>query len=143
MRIQWCWRCRREVPMVDEAEWELIERAEEEGFELVEAERRRRGLPRLPPVELVDPSLRHFEDLRAMLAMYRLLTGHEVGFMAAVYDHRMSRHGPPCPECGKPLRSRRARYCAACGFGMEDLPGDVPPLVERRLEAFEFVEVPW
>jgi hypothetical protein len=129
--------------MLDEAEWALVERAREEGMDVVEEERRRRELPRQPPVELVDESLHLYEDLQAMLAMYRLLTGYEVGFIAAVHDHRMSRHGPPCPGCEKPLRSRRARYCVACGFGMEDLPGDVPPLVERRADAFDFVEVPW
>lgn len=128
--------------MMDEAEWELIERAREEGFELVEEERRRRGLPRLPPVELVDQSLRHFEDLQAMLAMYRLLTGYEVGYMAAVHDHRLSRHGPPCPECSKPLRSSRARYCAACGFGMEAFGDDPRPLVVRAPEVFDFVAFP-
>jgi len=35
----------------------------------------------------------------------------------------------------------RARYRAACGFGMEALPEEGAPLVERRPEAFGFVEV--
>lgn len=33
-----------------------------------------------------------------MLEMYCVLTGHEVKFIAGVYNHRMARHGPPCPE---------------------------------------------
>jgi len=27
MRIRWCWRCRCEMPMLDEVEWALVERA--------------------------------------------------------------------------------------------------------------------
>lgn len=128
--------------MLDDAEFALVRKAEKEGLDFVEEERKRRGLARMPPILSPDPGIRHFEGLQAMLEMYRLLTGYTATVMAQVYNHRISRHGPPCPECDKPLRSPRARYCVACGFGMDELPGDVPPLVERRSDAFPFLRPP-
>ena len=128
--------------MLDDAEFALVERADDEGLAFVEEERKRRGLPRREPIESPDPGVEHFEGLQAMLEMYRLLTGYEVKVIAAVYNHRISRHGPPCPVCMKPLRTARARYCAECGFGMEGFETDDRPLVEREPEAFDFVELP-
>lgn len=33
----------------------------------------------------------------------------------AFVHHRLSNYGPPCVVCGKPLRTPKATYCAACG----------------------------
>jgi len=31
-------------------------------------------------------------------------------------QHRLSDLGPDCQDCGKPLRTPRARFCAECGW---------------------------
>lgn len=45
MKVMWCWRCRMDIPMVDEEEWALLLEAWHDGRSVVEEERARRGLP--------------------------------------------------------------------------------------------------
>jgi len=49
------------------------------------------------------------------LAKYRTLTGHRETDANVLWHHRASLYGPPCANCGKPLRTPRAIICAACG----------------------------
>jgi hypothetical protein len=50
------------------------------------------------------------------LARYNKMTGFGETNLNAVYHHRLSLYGPPCPDCGKRLRTPKARFCAACGW---------------------------
>ena len=59
-------------------------------------------------------------DLRArqfgpILEKYEQMTGFKETNINAFYHHRISLQGPPCKACGKPLRTHKARFCAACG----------------------------
>jgi hypothetical protein len=46
---------------------------------------------------------------------YERITGVREEHAAAVMHHRLSVYGPPCAQCGKPLRTPKAAHCAACG----------------------------
>ncbi len=54
-------------------------------------------------------------DRSRILGRYRELTGFSETNPNAVWHHVSSLHGPPCAFCGKPLRTPRAKMCAACG----------------------------
>ncbi|WP_459942635.1 hypothetical protein [Deferrisoma palaeochoriense] len=56
-------------------------------------------------------SLREFR----MCKLYYDLTGWMEPNPAAIWHHVVSLYGPPCESCGKPLRTRMAALCAACG----------------------------
>jgi len=117
--------------MLDGEESYLVDKARHEGMAAVEAEARRLGRLLPPPLELASPVARR---LRPLLEMYRLLTGFEETNPNAVLHHIAELYGPPCPQCRKPLRTPKARFCAACGFGQAEVAGDPRPLVERQPE---------
>ena len=92
-----------------------------------------RGKRPLPPLELSSVVA---ERYRPMVEMYRLLTGFPEANPAALWHHRITDHRSPWPKCGTPLRTVRARYYVACGYGMDEMQRDPRPLIERRPEEF-------
>lgn len=46
---------------------------------------------------------------------YFKMTGFRETVANAIMHHRISLYGSPCTACGKPLRSPKASFCAACG----------------------------
>src|ERR1700677_4697335 len=92
----WCWRCQTDVPMLDEEEWSEIE-------SVLYPENATRGgaalLSRLGQVSEV------YEGLTCETGVHPNVVAH----------HRAAHYGPPCRACGRPLRTPRASFCAACG----------------------------
>ena len=96
-----------DVPMLDESEWQVIEpllvRAiedmkrycHEHGVSLTEAQRSALGA--------------------SALAKYKEFTGFGETNINTLWHHRASLYGQPCIQCGKPLRTPNASYCAECG----------------------------
>lgn len=50
------------------------------------------------------------------LQKYFELTGFRETNINALWHHRASLHGDPCPRCAKPLRTRVAKLCVECGW---------------------------
>ena len=84
-----------EVPMLDEEEFSKIEKLYREAFS-------KKGLP-------IDD---RFQQMRET---YHAITGYFESNQNAIMHHRISIFGPPCNNCGKPLRTPEAAFCAACG----------------------------
>jgi hypothetical protein len=97
MKLLWCWRCGKEVPMLDEHEFKLV--ASKHGV---------KGLGSMADREdrFYGPVVREYERV----------TGVHGTHYTEVYHHRLSLYGPPCSSCGKPLRTPTAKFCAACGY---------------------------
>ncbi len=66
-------------------------------------------------VKAQRPGVPSEERFAPFLAEYERITGYHATNFNAVWHHRLSLLGDPCVNCGKPLRSPRARFCAACG----------------------------
>jgi hypothetical protein len=96
-----------DIPFLDEAEW-----------------------PRLGPLltDMTEHIQRYREAKSASLAeavkqgyeapaleMFYRLTGFRETNAAALWHHRLDQYGPPCRNCGRLLRTKRARFCAECG----------------------------
>ena len=45
MKMMWCWRCKIEMPMLNEKEWNAIEELREQGFSATKEFRQRYNLP--------------------------------------------------------------------------------------------------
>ena len=102
----YCWRCRRALPMLTDEEWADFAPLLSRTLERIKAVRADTGA-----------SLAEAQALAGVdaLARYVKLTGHAETNVTALWHHRRSMYGAPCHCCGKPLRTKRAKHCAACG----------------------------
>jgi len=103
----YCWRCEVVLPMLDEREWQELEPLLVVSLEDVQRYRAEHAC------SLSEASTKGLG--RAALAKYREITGFEETNINALWHHRLLRYGPACTACGKPLRTPRASFCAACG----------------------------
>ena len=90
MTMLWCWRCKIEVPMLDDEEF-----------------RRVIGLRRVGQGDLREQHEPVVEEYERIMGL------REVNFNAT-YHHVLSMYGPPCPPCRRPLRTPRAKLCGSC-----------------------------
>ena len=113
MQLVWCWRCQRIVPMLDPTEAAAMGRV-----------LRRIHVGPLASIRQRIIAWRHGDKLtaqreRAVYApafrLYRRYTGVEAADYRTLIDHSLRPRGPACESCGRPLRTRAARMCAACG----------------------------
>lgn len=97
MKKLWCWRCKTEVPMLDEEEFAIASKLYSEAFSS--------KAPGIPLEERFKPVLEY----------YKVVSGFEETIPNAIMHHRISIYGPPCENCGKPYRTPKASFCAECG----------------------------
>ncbi|OCK50998.1 hypothetical protein BA768_04230 [Chryseobacterium sp. CBo1] len=98
MKIRYCWRCRKDVPMLDSEEGKVASKLLAEGFK--ESKRQRKHSP---------------ENFRKLLDYYKDLTGYEETNPNAIMHHFIDMYGPDCENCGKPYRTETATFCPKCG----------------------------
>jgi hypothetical protein len=55
------------------------------------------------------------ERFKPLLDYYKEVTGWDETEPNAIMHHRIAQYGPPCENCGKPYRTPKATFCAACG----------------------------
>ncbi len=103
----YCWRCDMVIPMLTEQEWEVMEPTLRKAMSDVQSYRTTHG------VGLSDAL--HQGYGQSAIDLYRELTGFAETNSDAIWHHRLSEYGPPCQSCGKPLRTPKASFCAACG----------------------------
>jgi hypothetical protein len=106
-----CWRCKTDIPMLEEHEWEQVMPALTEGIRQIQQYRRDHNLT------LAETKSRVFGQ--EALERYFQITGMRETNANALWHHRLSQFGPPCSACGKPLRTPRAKLCAECGTPAE------------------------
>lgn len=98
MKKLWCWRCKMEIPMLNEDEYAIAHKLYGEAF----------GKTKL--------GVTREQRFKPLLDYYKSVTGFEETEPNAVMHHRIALYGPPCGNCGKPYRTSKAKYCAACGY---------------------------
>jgi hypothetical protein len=93
----WCWRCKMELPMLDDDEYRIANELYSKGF----SDR-----------ELLPNRAERFKPL---LDYYEQVTGWKETEPNAIMHHYISLYGTPCEKCGKPYRTPKASFCASCG----------------------------
>ena len=102
----WCWRCKCEMPMLDEEEYSQIAPLYTESMKATKEFRKRWNIP----FEGISIS----ERFRPVRDEYERLTGMKETNENAIMHHRLSLYGPPCRTCSRPLRTPKAKLCASC-----------------------------
>jgi len=107
VKVMYCWRCKVDLPMLDEDEFKSVHKLYGECIESVKEFRKRTGRPlrNVPMHRLFLPVLMEYERL----------TGFKETNHNAIMHHRIRLYGPPCSSCGKPLRTPKSRKCLECG----------------------------
>jgi hypothetical protein len=108
VKVMFCWRCGLDVAMLDEEEFAVVE------LSLARAVNEIKVNARHQPPAIKEEFVK--EKYRPVLEAYRKMTGHNaMCHPSHMLHHRISKYGPPCKQCGKPLRTPKAIHCAACG----------------------------
>ena len=113
MKKYYCWKCKKDMPFLEEDEWKQVgpllsdarraikEFREEQNCDLQEALRKCRPKATLKFEELTGLSGIHFHIIQ---------------------HHRLKDWGEECPDCGHLLRTPKAKFCANCGRRKEQVP---------------------
>jgi hypothetical protein len=96
MQKLWCWRCKMEIGMLDEEEFAIAAKLYSNTFR-------------------IDVNRNREELSQPLLDYYNSLTGEDETNPNAIMHHRIAQYGTACEKCGKPYRTPKATFCAACG----------------------------
>jgi len=112
MQLLWCWRCKCEMPMLDEDEFAEVGRLYSGAMSATKEFRERWNIPL---------GIASREDrFRPLRDAYERMTGMRETNHNAIMHHRLSLYGPPCKRCKRPLRSSTAKLCGSCMFPVEN-----------------------
>lgn len=106
MKIMWCWRCKCEMPMLDDEEYAVIYKLYGDCMKATKVFRQEHGLSLegMSMEERFSPVVKEYEKITGISGIH-----HNV-----IMHHKLSSFGDPCKYCGKPLRTPRAKLCASC-----------------------------
>jgi len=120
----YCWRCRIDVPMLTEEEWQKISPLLNGALKQIKRYRQERNC------SIREANSQGFGQ--EALALYNRISGVKEESLSALHHHRLSIYGQPCKSCGKPLRTLQARFCAMCSAPVAPL---IPQPPETPSEA--------
>jgi hypothetical protein len=106
-KLLYCWRCKMEVPMLDEEEWARVEPLLSNSITELKQYRKEHG------VSLSEAFKLNFG--KHALDEYYAITGFRETNVNALWHHNLSRYGPICPYCGKPGRTPDSQRCVERG----------------------------
>ncbi len=108
MQARFCWRCKKEVPMLEPQEWERVSPLLSEATQQVKRYREAHGAS-------IEEARCATNFGHEALGLYHEITGYKETNADALWHHQLNQFGPPCASCGKPLRTPHAKLCAECG----------------------------
>jgi hypothetical protein len=104
-----------EVPMLDEREFAEVAGLYSEAM---------RGTKRFRLESGASLEHPHIDDLfKPVRDRYEQLAGMKETNHNAIMHHRISLYGPPCANCGKPLRTPTAKLCGSCMSQVKNFNG--------------------
>jgi hypothetical protein len=111
--LHYCWKCRKNVWMLDDAEWAVVEPLMQDAVDAIKEFRKTHNAT-LAETLTLDSGLK-----TAAQDAYFRITGVRERDPNKLYHHHRSYFGPLCPQCKKFLRTPLACFCAECGHQNE------------------------
>jgi len=96
-----------DIPMLEEHEWEDVLPRLMDGIQRIKDFRQKHSVSFAEVKDQIYGG--------GALERYFQITGFRETNINALWHHRASQFGSPCRNCGKPLRTPRAKLCAECG----------------------------
>lgn len=103
------YKFKREVPLLDEMQWQAIEPLVNNIFSDIKEFRQKTGCS-------LDKARKKSPAGQTALLAYFLLAGLRLEYPEQLFDVRMLSYGRLCPNCDKPFRTTKAKFCAECGY---------------------------
>ena len=108
---RYCWRCDCRIPFLTRDDWVVIAAAMAQDRAEI-------------PIRRAEGKPLSLDTLwKKTLQAYAALTGFTETNINALWHHQDWLLGHDCVTCGKPYRTPQARYCVACGDGIERIQG--------------------
>jgi hypothetical protein len=102
MEMHYCWRCKKELPFLDELEFGVISPLLGIKLDIY-----------LSPIENDD----EIELLKRIpVDIFESITGYRLQCRSDIHHHRLSAVGSSCKGCDHLLRTHKASFCANCGL---------------------------
>jgi len=107
------YRLGKVASLLDEAEWRDIDILLNNRVQWIKKYRQEKkcSLPEAVKFEPIG---------QVALDRYEELTGCRLDHPDQLWAVQMSQYGSPCPSCGKPFRTPKAKICAECGYALPD-----------------------
>lgn len=107
MKVLWCWRCKMDLPMLDEDEYEEVRTLYGQCMKATKEFREKHNVP----LDAVDSKAL----FKPVCDAYERMTGVKETVANAIMHHRIAQYGPPCRNCRRVLRTPKSSKCFECG----------------------------
>lgn len=105
--LLYSYRLKRRLPLLSESEWQTVAtKLGTNGKSIIEY-RKKNQCSLTEAIEAVNADA---------IAAYHELAGVRLKSYQELYAVRLSNYGRLCPNCERPFRTPRARFCAECGY---------------------------
>ena len=106
MKIYYCWRCRQEMPFLNEREWTQIAPHLEHIMTDIKQYREENN---------VDLHTAKIKMKFRATEIFEQLTGYKDIDPQIIFHHRLNDWGQECSNCGYLLRTQNGAFCVHCG----------------------------
>ncbi len=111
MKTYYCWRCKKDMPFLEEDEWQQVSPHLTDAIRGIKEYRQKHGC---------DIATAHKYARPKAALLFEEITGMPGVQFDVIYHHRLADKGPECKKCGHLFRTPKASYCVNCGQTAEE-----------------------
>ena len=109
MEMHYCWRCKCDVPMLDDVESDIFEPLIKQQLENIKIYRAKHECSISEAIGKID---------KPATDKYLQITGYQENDCTEIAKHQLKKFGIQCPSCARLLRTPNATICAECFYSL-------------------------